>query len=142
MKGKHRLHATDLDGLCLIDYRVPALFFFALSPAGSLSHYQTFPLNGNPLAMATSVQNNTLIVSVDLLHCSGSVAQLRDVEKTGAEEPLKVIKFEGKGWNTLTSHYGKVGMTGSNHQMMPAASVDWWNVLYSLGNLRKRAGWE
>lgn len=142
MKGKYRLHVTDLDGFCLIGYSVPALFFFALSQAGTLSHYQTLPLNGNPLAMATSIQNNALIVSVDLLHCPSLVAQLRDVETIGVEEPLKVIKFEGKDWNALTSHFGKVDITGADYETMPAASVDWWNVLYSLGNLRKRAGWE
>ncbi|OBT92126.1 tRNA (guanine-N(7)-)-methyltransferase non-catalytic subunit trm82 [Pseudogymnoascus verrucosus] len=121
---------------------VPALFFFELSPAGNLSHYQTLPLNGNPLAMATIVQNNTLIVSVDLWHCPGSVVQLRDVETIGAEVPLKVIKSDGKDWNTVASHFGKVDITGVDHQTMPAANVDWWNVLYNLGNLRKRAGWE
>ncbi|KFX88944.1 hypothetical protein V490_07310 [Pseudogymnoascus sp. VKM F-3557] len=120
---------------------VPALLFFELSPAGILSHHQTLPLDGNPLAMATSMQNNTLIVSIDLLHCPGSVTQLRDVEVTGAE-PLKVIKFEGKDWNSLTSHFGKVDTTGGDHQTMPAASVDWSTLLYNLGNLRKRAGWE
>jgi hypothetical protein len=118
------------------------LFFFELSPAGNLSHYQTLPLNGNPLAMATIVQNNTLIVSVDLWHCPGSVVQLRDVETIGAEVPLKVIKSDGKDWNTVASHFGKVDITGVDHQTMPAANVDWWNVLYNLGNLRKRAGWE
>lgn len=141
MKGKYRLHVTDFDGFCLIGYSVPALFFFALAQAGTLSHYQTLPLNGNPLAMATSIQNNALIVSVDLLHCPSSEAQLRDVETIGVEEPLKVIKFEGKDWNALTTHFGKVDITGADHQTMPAASVDWWNVLYNLGNLRKRAGW-
>lgn len=92
--------------------------------------------------MATSIQNNALIVSVDLLHSPGSVAQLRGVETTGAEEPLKIVKFEGKDWNALTSHFGKVDITGAYHQTMPVANVDWWNVLYNLGNLRKRAGWE
>ncbi|OBT62957.1 hypothetical protein VE03_07654 [Pseudogymnoascus sp. 23342-1-I1] len=141
---KHLLQGPNCDsGSVVVTCEgVPALFFFALSPTGTLSHYQTLPLNGNPLAMATSIQNNTLIVSVDQLHCPGSVAQLREVETTGAGEPLKVVKFEGKEWNALTSHFGKVDITGADHHTMPAASVDWWNVLYNLGNLRKRAGWE
>ncbi|KFY93690.1 hypothetical protein V500_03571 [Pseudogymnoascus sp. VKM F-4518 (FW-2643)] len=141
---KHLLQGPNCDSgsIVVTCEGVPALFFFALSQAGTLSHYQTLPLNGNPLAMATSTQNNALIVSVDLLHCPSSVAQLRDVETIGVEDPLKVIKFEGKDWNALTTHFGKVDITGADHQTMPAASVDWWNVLYNLGNLRKRAGWE
>ncbi|KAL5346977.1 tRNA (guanine-N(7)-)-methyltransferase non-catalytic subunit trm82 [Pseudogymnoascus australis] len=139
---KHLLHGPNCDsGSVVVTCEgVPALFFFALSPTGILSHCQTLPLNGNPLAVATNKQNNALVVSVDLLHSPGSVAQLRGVETTVAEEPLKVVKFEGKDWNALTSHFGKVDITGANHQTMPVANVDWWNVLYNLGNLRKRAG--
>ncbi|KFY45025.1 hypothetical protein V494_01197 [Pseudogymnoascus sp. VKM F-4513 (FW-928)] len=141
---KHLLQGPNSDSgsIAVTCEGVPALFFFALSPAGTLSYSQTLPLSGNPLAMAITVQSDTLVVSVDLLHGPGSVAQLRDVEAIGTEEPLKVVKFEGKEWNVSTSHFGKVDTTGADHQTMPAAGVDWWNVLYNLGNLRKRAGWE
>jgi len=113
-----------------------------LSPMGLLSHYQTFRLSGNPLAMAGNVPNDSLVVSVDLLHLPGSVAKPRTEEIPGAES-LQVVKFEGMDWNaSSTFHFREFDIAGADYPKTLPEDGDLWTVLYSLGNLRKRAGGE
>ena len=92
--------------------------------------------------MVTDMLNNALIVSVDLLHYPGFVAQLRNEEIPGAEESFQVLKFGGMAWDVSTFHFRKFNIAGSNYETILPANDDWWTLLYNLGSLRKRAGAE
>lgn len=134
VSGIKHLHAGgDFGSIAVTCEGVPAVFLFQLSSTSGLQFMAPQPLSGNALAMA-SVNQGGLIVSIDTVYKAGSTSEVR------GEEPLPVMPLEA-------FELGDRKITTSALRFKPkeASGLDgakWSTLLYSLGNLRKRAGEE
>ena len=134
VSGIKQIHAGgDLGSIAVTCEGVPAVFIFSLSSTSGLQFLQQQPLSGNALAMA-AVGKNGLVVSLDTVHAPGSTSEVR------REEPLPVMPLEAFELGDR-----KVATSALRFKPQEASGTDaakWSSLLYSLGNLRKRAGEE
>lgn len=134
VSGIKHIHAGgDLGSVAVTCEGVPAVFIFSLSSTSGLQFLQQQPLSGNALAMA-AVGTSGLVISVDTVHAPGSTSAVR------REEPLPVMPLEA-----FEVGDRKIATSALRFKPQEASGTDaakWSNLLYSLGNLRKRAGEE
>lgn len=91
--------------------------------------------------MVEDKSRDALIISVDSIHRPGSIDQLRTRESPTVE-PLQVVQLTGDEWSISAFQFKELAVVDDICQTTVPAEDSWSKVLYTLGNLRKRAGEE
>lgn len=137
-------------------YSVPLLLSYTINSEGKLSLRQTMELSGNVLDVAVLPSQQSLVVSLDAAHVSGSTLSY-DTSSAASTPSLVAFELEVSGDNaswkpsklsdTLTSAVAQINdvpdvpdVSSSGRQGRKGAYSPLGEFLYGLENLRKKRG--
>ncbi|KAL2000112.1 hypothetical protein VTN02DRAFT_3543 [Thermoascus thermophilus] len=132
----------------------PQLLCYTLEPSGELKSQPSIQLSGNVLDVASLGKTDTIVISVDGVHASGSTKAWRDSiasPQVLLEAVRMTVQQDGLiAWEPISDPViGNVNQEGTSDIVIPADEKSKLSQekmlsesLYNVGNLRKRVGAE